>query len=54
MREIIKKCEYKLSESDLEPVSENARDFLSKLLVHAPDQRLSATEALQHDWISQK
>ena len=27
-------------------------DFLSKLLINNPDQRLSATEALAHPWLN--
>lgn len=34
-----------------EGVSENAKDFISKLLVKSPDIRLSAVEALSHPFL---
>ena len=32
-------------------VSDEAKDFITRLLTVDPSQRMSAAEALQHDWI---
>ena len=32
-------------------VSENAKDFVKKLLTYDPKKRLSAKEALNHEWM---
>jgi calcium-dependent protein kinase len=36
------------------PVSDSARDLISKLLVTNPAERLTASEVLQHPWITRK
>lgn len=37
-----------------EHVSENGRDFISKLLVKDPSKRMSLDEALQHVWLAEE
>lgn len=37
-----------------EPVSDQAKDFVKKLLVLDEKERMSAVQALEHDWLSSK
>jgi calcium-dependent protein kinase len=34
-------------------ISDKAKDFISKLLIYDPDQRISAEKAIQHPWITE-
>jgi calcium-dependent protein kinase len=42
---------YDFSSPSWESVSDSAKDFVSKLLVVDPDDRLDAENALKHEWI---
>eukprot|EP01130_Rhizamoeba_saxonica_P000001 TRINITY_DN0_c0_g1_i1.p1 TRINITY_DN0_c0_g1~~TRINITY_DN0_c0_g1_i1.p1 ORF type:complete len:296 (-),score=71.16 TRINITY_DN0_c0_g1_i1:44-931(-) len=44
--------EYDFDDECWEDVSDLAKDFVSKLLVRSPDERMSAPEALQHEWLN--
>ncbi|CAH1796944.1 unnamed protein product [Owenia fusiformis] len=46
------KCDYEFHESWWSDVSENAKDLVRKLLVTDPEKRLTAREALQHQWVT--
>jgi len=43
--------EYEFFKEDWEEISEEAKDLIQKLLVVDPLHRLTAREALRHDWI---
>lgn len=43
---------YTFEEDEFDPVSDVAKDFIRKLLVVRPDERLSARSALNHPWIT--
>eukprot|EP00090_Calanus_glacialis_P017073 TRINITY_DN26683_c0_g1_i1.p1 TRINITY_DN26683_c0_g1~~TRINITY_DN26683_c0_g1_i1.p1 ORF type:complete len:316 (+),score=110.29 TRINITY_DN26683_c0_g1_i1:29-949(+) len=45
---------FTFEEDEFDPVSSLAKDFIQKLLVLSPADRLSATEALKHPWITSK
>jgi len=47
-------ADYKFHSPEWDDVSHNAKDFVSKMLVVNPANRLSAEQALQHPWISEK
>eukprot|EP00930_Biecheleria_cincta_P074280 TRINITY_DN61488_c0_g1_i1.p1 TRINITY_DN61488_c0_g1~~TRINITY_DN61488_c0_g1_i1.p1 ORF type:complete len:320 (+),score=64.76 TRINITY_DN61488_c0_g1_i1:103-1062(+) len=47
----VKKANYTLSGESWETVSKDARDFISGLLTKNPAERLSAKQALEHQWI---
>jgi calcium/calmodulin-dependent protein kinase I len=47
----IRKGDYSLSIHGLDQVSREARDLISKMLQVKPQNRLSASEALNHPWI---
>lgn len=45
---------FTFDEEEFEPISNTAKDFINKLLVLKPKQRMSASEALLHPWIFDK
>lgn len=49
--EKVKACKYSLSSHHWIDISEEAKDFVSKLLQKEPDNRLSAQEAKTHKWL---
>lgn len=50
----ILKCDYEFVAPWWDDVSENAKDLVRKLIVLDPKKRLTAKEALQHDWVKGK
>jgi len=53
LRRLISECEYKFYDQyQRDPVNEDAKDLIRKLLVIDPKERLSANEVLQHHWIN--
>jgi len=50
----IEKCKIKRKASQWEKLSDPCRDFLEKLLVPDPGQRLTSEQALKHDWIARR
>ena len=51
--EKVQRGEYELLEEDWEDISEEAKDLVVKLLELKPDDRISASEAIKHPWISE-
>jgi serine/threonine protein kinase len=49
--EAILSSRYSFHEPEENHVTPLARDFISKLLVKEPSQRMTVTEALNHEWI---
>ena len=47
----IKQCNYEFVAPFWDGVSESAKDFITKLLVINPEDRLSAAEVLEHPWV---
>ncbi|KAG4085388.1 putative calmodulin-dependent protein kinase type 1 [Neocallimastix lanati (nom. inval.)] len=48
-------CNYEFEPAEFwAGISENAKDFIRKLLVLDPEKRMTAHEALQHEWIISK
>lgn len=47
-------AEYQFYNEDWGNISLYAQDLLRKLLVVDPNQRLSASQAMQHDWVTEK
>jgi len=48
-------CNYEFEPEDFwTGISDNAKDFIRKLLVLDPEKRMTAHEALQHEWIVSK
>lgn len=48
--EAIKACEWTFKATVWDDISEEAKDLIRKLLVRDPEQRLSCTEILEHEW----
>lgn len=46
----VKKGKYSISEG-WEGISAEAKDLVKKMLTYNPDERISAAEALQHEWL---
>ena len=46
------KCDYTFDEPEFQDISDDAKDFISKLLQLSQDQRMSADEALNHQWLN--
>ena len=51
--EKVKNCKYSLDNRYWHSISEEAKDFVTKLLQKDPDHRLSAKEAKHHPWLKQ-
>ena len=47
MKEKIKKEKFQLSDD----ISDEAKDLLSKMIHQDPSQRISALDALNHNWL---
>lgn len=47
----VKKANFSLSGDNWETISKDARDFIRGLLTKSPAERLSAKQALEHQWI---
>ncbi|XP_061002290.1 myosin light chain kinase family member 4 [Dama dama] len=45
-------CRWDLEDQEFQDVSEEAREFISKLLIKEKSWRISASEALKHPWLS--
>nr|XP_044992313.1 myosin light chain kinase family member 4 [Jaculus jaculus] len=45
-------CRWDLEEEEFQDVSEEAREFISKLLIKEKSWRISASQALGHPWLS--
>lgn len=48
----ILKCDYNFNQPNFELVTDNAKDFITKLLVIKPSERMTATTCLQHPWLT--
>ncbi|XP_066233032.1 myosin light chain kinase family member 4 isoform X5 [Saccopteryx leptura] len=45
-------CRWDLEEEEFQNISEEAKEFISKLLIKEKSWRISASEALKHPWLS--
>ncbi|XP_019740075.1 myosin light chain kinase family member 4-like [Hippocampus comes] len=45
-------CQWNFEEEEFTDVSEEAKDFITRLLVKSKSWRMSATEALRHSWLA--
>jgi len=54
VKEQIKAGQYYVEPNDWKTISPAARDFLEKMLVVAPEKRMTAAMALAHPWIRQQ
>jgi len=50
----IMRCDYSFGKSYWDPVSSEAKDMISNLLVIDPKQRMDSTKALKHKWLSKE
>ncbi|XGW29138.1 hypothetical protein V3C99_008720 [Haemonchus contortus] len=48
----VKKCDWNMDDPIFSQVSDNAKDFVRKLLVAEPGGRMTIHEALNHPWLS--
>ena len=49
--ERIVKLDYSLEEGELHRATDRAKDFISRLLLEAPENRMSADQCLKHSWL---
>uniref|UniRef100_A0AC34RIM6 Twitchin n=1 Tax=Panagrolaimus sp. JU765 TaxID=591449 RepID=A0AC34RIM6_9BILA len=49
----VKDCDWNMDDPAFNGISENAKDFIKKLLLMEPHQRLTVHEALDHSWLNQ-
>lgn len=47
----IKNCEYNFDDQEWANISDDAKDFISKILVADPKQRLTAAQMMEHPWM---
>lgn len=50
----ITRADYDFDDEAFETVTQNAKDFISSLLVHRKEDRLSAKQCLESIWLSQQ
>ena len=50
--ELIKGCKYTMDKPIWQHISEEAKDFIRKLLVADPNKRITAAEIQSHPWIT--
>lgn len=50
----ITRADYDFDDEAFEAVTQNAKDFISSLLVHRKEERLSAKQCLESIWLSQQ
>lgn len=48
----VKKCDWNMDDPCFSKVSDDAKDFIKKLLVLDPSSRMTIHEALEHPWLS--
>ncbi|VDN97428.1 unnamed protein product [Rodentolepis nana] len=48
----VSRASYDFNDESFRGVSDNAKDFISKLLIKAPEKRITVFEALDHPWLS--
>lgn len=48
----VTKAIYDFDDDSFDPISDEAKDFISKLLVKDPNRRLKPSECLQHKWLA--
>ncbi|KAK0423251.1 hypothetical protein QR680_008047 [Steinernema hermaphroditum] len=47
----VQKTQYSLDVAEFDDISDNAKDFIKRLLQKAPQNRMSVAEALEHPWM---
>ncbi|KAI1889225.1 hypothetical protein AGOR_G00176950 [Albula goreensis] len=47
-------CQWNFEEQEFSDISEEAKDFITRLLVKSKSWRMSATESLKHPWLSDR
>lgn len=47
-------CQWNFEEEEFMDISDEAKDFITRLLVKSKSWRMSATESLRHPWISDR
>ncbi|XP_051025577.1 myosin light chain kinase family member 4 [Acomys russatus] len=47
-------CRWDLEDEEFQDISEEAKEFISKLLIKEKSWRISASEALKHPWLSDR
>ncbi|XP_068599704.1 myosin light chain kinase 2, skeletal/cardiac muscle [Brachionichthys hirsutus] len=47
-------CQWNFEEEEFTDVSDEAKDFITRLLVKSKSWRMSATESLRHPWLSER
>jgi serine/threonine protein kinase len=50
-KEKILRCQYNFNATEWNHISQDAKDFVSSLLVLQPSDRLTAKQALEHPWL---
>ena len=45
-------CQWSFEEEEFKDISDEAKDFITRLLVKSKSWRMSATESLRHPWLS--
>merc|ERR1712012_1456831 len=49
----VQKCQWKFDPDAFGSVSSAAKNFIEKCLIRAPEMRMTATDALAHEWLSE-
>lgn len=47
-------CQWNFEEEEFKDISDEAKDFITRLLVKSKSWRMSATESLRHAWLSDR
>jgi serine/threonine protein kinase len=49
--ETIKACKYNFNDPSWKNVTDEAKDFISKILVADPEKRMSSSQMMSHPWM---
>lgn len=52
VKEKIMRCNYSFGDRDWSHISQDAKDFVSSLIVYNPDDRMTSKQALNHPWLN--
>lgn len=52
VKEKIMRCNYSFEDRDWGHISQDAKDFVSSLIVYNPDDRMTSKQALNHPWLN--
>lgn len=50
----VKACDWNMDDPAFDGISDNAKDFIRRLLLSEPEKRMTIHEALEHPWLNDR